>query len=216
MNKYTNRCVALLSSDSLGSNIHDRVLLSLLQCGPARCRRSSRPSFPLAVSCLASDEIHNNFVVGAIRLDCLAAGARLRQSALHQVRIRDRRARRQKLFTSVYVPKTRRTSIPSCSCARPTVWDRTAKTTTAPTSGRAKSSEGRVHLRVSGRARALDVGRRVRQCAPAQSRQTVPTDIDESTDTWDSIEWLVKHIPNNNGRVGMWGISYPDSTPPPA
>jgi putative CocE/NonD family hydrolase len=35
------------------------------------------------------------------------------------------------------------------------------------------------------------------------------SDIDESTDTYDTIEWLVKNIPNNNGRVGMWGISYP-------
>src|SRR5438552_1861893 len=34
-------------------------------------------------------------------------------------------------------------------------------------------------------------------------------DIDESSDTYDTIEWLVKNIPNNNGRVGMWGISYP-------
>jgi uncharacterized protein len=30
----------------------------------------------------------------------------------------------------------------------------------------------------------------------------------ESTDTWDAIDWLVKHIPNNNGRVGQWGISW--------
>src|SRR5262245_38364971 len=30
----------------------------------------------------------------------------------------------------------------------------------------------------------------------------------ESTDTWDTIEWLVKNIPNNNGRVGQWGISW--------
>jgi len=33
--------------------------------------------------------------------------------------------------------------------------------------------------------------------------------VDESTDTYDSIEWLVKNVPNNNGRVGMNGISYP-------
>ena len=33
-------------------------------------------------------------------------------------------------------------------------------------------------------------------------------DIDESTDTCDTIDWLVKHVPCNNGRVGMWGISY--------
>ena len=32
--------------------------------------------------------------------------------------------------------------------------------------------------------------------------------IDDSTDTYDSIDWMVKHIPRNNGRVGMLGISY--------
>jgi putative CocE/NonD family hydrolase len=30
----------------------------------------------------------------------------------------------------------------------------------------------------------------------------------ESTDTWDTIDWLVKNVPNNNGRVGQWGISW--------
>ena len=34
-------------------------------------------------------------------------------------------------------------------------------------------------------------------------------DTDESTDTWDTVDWLVKHVPCNNGRVGLWGISYP-------
>jgi putative CocE/NonD family hydrolase len=34
-------------------------------------------------------------------------------------------------------------------------------------------------------------------------------DVDESTDTYDTIEWLLKNIPNHNGRVGMYGISYP-------
>src|SRR5262249_30790250 len=32
--------------------------------------------------------------------------------------------------------------------------------------------------------------------------------IDESTDTHDTIDWLLKNVPNNNGRVGMLGISY--------
>ncbi len=36
-----------------------------------------------------------------------------------------------------------------------------------------------------------------------------PEDIDESSDTYDTIDRLVKNIPNNNGNVGMWGISYP-------
>ncbi|HSI16378.1 MAG TPA: CocE/NonD family hydrolase, partial [Sphingomonas sp.] len=36
-----------------------------------------------------------------------------------------------------------------------------------------------------------------------------PKAVDESTDAWDSIDWLVKHVPQNSGKVGMWGISYP-------
>jgi putative CocE/NonD family hydrolase len=36
-----------------------------------------------------------------------------------------------------------------------------------------------------------------------------PKAIDESTDTYDTIEWLLKHVPNNNGRAGVMGISYP-------
>src|SRR5664279_3299605 len=34
-------------------------------------------------------------------------------------------------------------------------------------------------------------------------------DIDESTDTWDTVDWLIKNIKNNNGNVGIFGISYP-------
>ncbi len=33
--------------------------------------------------------------------------------------------------------------------------------------------------------------------------------IDESTDAWDTIDWLIKNIKNNNGKLGMWGNSYP-------
>lgn len=35
------------------------------------------------------------------------------------------------------------------------------------------------------------------------------TAIDESSDTWDTIDWMIKNIKGNNGRVGMFGISYP-------
>src|SRR6202790_3681456 len=35
-----------------------------------------------------------------------------------------------------------------------------------------------------------------------------PKAIDEGTDTYDTIDWLVKHVPRNNGRVGLLGISY--------
>jgi putative CocE/NonD family hydrolase len=33
--------------------------------------------------------------------------------------------------------------------------------------------------------------------------------IDETTDTYDTVDWLIKNVPNNNGRVGVYGISYP-------
>ena len=33
--------------------------------------------------------------------------------------------------------------------------------------------------------------------------------VDESTDTYDAIDWLIKNIPNNNGRAGIYGVSYP-------
>ncbi|WP_019947027.1 CocE/NonD family hydrolase [Hymenobacter aerophilus] len=44
---------------------------------------------------------------------------------------------------------------------------------------------------------------------PAKDAPKGKNDIDEGTDTFDTIEWLVKKGPKNNGRVGQWGISYP-------
>ena len=34
-------------------------------------------------------------------------------------------------------------------------------------------------------------------------------DVDETTDTNDTVDWLLKHVPNNDGRVGVLGVSYP-------
>ena len=36
-----------------------------------------------------------------------------------------------------------------------------------------------------------------------------PQDVDDSSDTYDTIEFLLKHVANNNGKAGIWGISYP-------
>ena len=47
------------------------------------------------------------------------------------------------------------------------------------------------------------------QVRPYHPNKKSNNDIDESTDTYDTIEWLLKNIPNNNGRVGMVGISQP-------
>ena len=38
---------------------------------------------------------------------------------------------------------------------------------------------------------------------------TSKTDVDETTDTRDTIDWLLKNVPNNNGKVGVYGVSYP-------
>jgi putative CocE/NonD family hydrolase len=46
---------------------------------------------------------------------------------------------------------------------------------------------------------------------PIKPEPRNPADTDESTDTYDTVDWLVKNIANNNGRVGQWGISYPGS-----
>jgi len=35
------------------------------------------------------------------------------------------------------------------------------------------------------------------------------TGVDEATDAWDSVDWLVRNVSGNNGKVGMWGVSYP-------
>ncbi|WBA40203.1 CocE/NonD family hydrolase [Hymenobacter canadensis] len=44
---------------------------------------------------------------------------------------------------------------------------------------------------------------------PEKDTHNGKNDIDEGTDTFDTIAWLLKNGPKNNGRVGQWGISYP-------
>ena len=56
------------------------------------------------------------------------------------------------------------------------------------------------------RGRYESEGQFVMQRAPAHRKD--PKAVDESTDAYDTIDWLVKHVPNNNGRVGELGISY--------
>jgi putative CocE/NonD family hydrolase len=44
---------------------------------------------------------------------------------------------------------------------------------------------------------------------PYLPEKSGPQDIDETTDTWDTVDWLVKNLPTSNGKVGISGISYP-------
>jgi predicted acyl esterase len=44
---------------------------------------------------------------------------------------------------------------------------------------------------------------------PHVDQKKSPQNVDDSSDTCDTIEFLLKHVANNNGKVGIWGISYP-------
>lgn len=48
--------------------------------------------------------------------------------------------------------------------------------------------------------------------APENRGKNDPKIVDEVTDAYDTVEWLTKNVPNNNGRVGILGISYPGWT----
>ncbi len=58
------------------------------------------------------------------------------------------------------------------------------------------------------RGRYLSEGEFV-EMRPHLDKPQSSNDVDESTDTYDTVEWLLKNVPNNNGKVGIWGISYP-------
>jgi uncharacterized protein len=47
------------------------------------------------------------------------------------------------------------------------------------------------------------------EVTPYIANKKTKTDIDENSDTYDAVDWLIKNIKNNNGRAGLYGISYP-------
>ena len=62
-----------------------------------------------------------------------------------------------------------------------------------------------VYQDVRGRWMSEGVYDNMRAYIPNKTKEQT----DEASDTYDSIEWLVKNVKNNNGKVGTWGISYP-------
>ncbi|MET3126169.1 putative CocE/NonD family hydrolase [Arcicella rosea] len=58
---------------------------------------------------------------------------------------------------------------------------------------------------VRGRYMSEGIFTNMRPFIPSQK---TTKDVDEASDTYDTIEWLLKNIPNNNGNVGLYGISY--------
>ncbi|HMV86917.1 MAG TPA: CocE/NonD family hydrolase [Blastocatellia bacterium] len=115
-----------------------------------------------------------------------------------------------KLFTSVYVPK-------DASQKYPMIMQRTPYSVApyGPDNYRGQlgpsplfAKEGFIFVYQDVRGRNMSEGD-FAWMRPFKPKKASATDADETTDTWDTIEWLLKNIPNNNGRVGMWGISYP-------
>lgn len=62
-----------------------------------------------------------------------------------------------------------------------------------------------VYQDVRGRMMSQGEFEAVRPHHPQKSNE----DVDESSDTYDTIEWLLENVENHNGRVGVWGISAP-------
>jgi len=115
-----------------------------------------------------------------------------------------------KLFTAVYVPNDH-------SSTYPFLMTRTPYSIGPYGADRYKNSlgpdeqferEGFIFVFQDVRGKFMSEGTFVNM-RPHIDNKKSDTDIDESTDTYDTIEWLLQHIPNNNGKVGMWGISYP-------
>jgi len=63
-----------------------------------------------------------------------------------------------------------------------------------------------VYQDVRGKYMSEGVFEDIRPVIPAKKSNT---DTDETTDTWDTVDWIVKNVKNNNGKVGIFGISYP-------
>jgi uncharacterized protein len=111
-----------------------------------------------------------------------------------------------KLFTSVYVPNDTNQAYPFMMQRTPYNVGTAFRRSLGPSEAFAREGFIFVYQDVRGRYQSEGLF----DDPPAHKHHfTGPTDTDESTDSYDSIDWLVKNIPNNNGRVGTWGISYP-------
>ncbi len=115
-----------------------------------------------------------------------------------------------KLFTSVYVPN-------DDSKTYPMMFQRTPyrvapygadkyKTRLGPSE--AFEKEGFIFVFQDVRGKFMSE-REFVNMRPQDAYKRGNSATDDAKDTYDSIEWLVKNVDNNNGNVGMWGTSYP-------
>jgi uncharacterized protein len=116
----------------------------------------------------------------------------------------------KKLFTSVYVPKDQ-------SQPWPFLMDRTPYSVAPYGEDQYRKQlgpsdifekAGYIFVYQDVRGRYMSEGNFL-EMDPHIDEKKGPNDVDDSSDTYDTIEFLLKHVPNNNGKVGIWGISYP-------
>ncbi len=116
-----------------------------------------------------------------------------------------------KLFTSIYIPKDL-----SKTKKYPFIMQRTCYSVAPYGENEYRSSLGPnkylmndkyIFVYQDVRGRYMSEGT-FTNMTPQVERKT-KKDVDESTDTYDTIEWLLKNIANNNGKVGQYGTSYP-------
>jgi hypothetical protein len=115
-----------------------------------------------------------------------------------------------RLFTTVYAPKDTSRTYPFLMKRTPYSIAPYGVDNYLPVLGPSEACEkaGFIFVYQDVRGRFMSEGEFI-DMPYHKTRYEGPLDIDESTDTYDTIDWLVKSVPNNNGRVGTWGISYP-------
>lgn len=115
-----------------------------------------------------------------------------------------------KLFTSVYSPKNKSKEYPILLKRTPYSCRPYGENILASSLGSSMKLAKDLYIFVyqDVRGRFMSEGDFI-DMRPFKKEYNDSTDIDESTDAWDTIDWLIKNIKNNNAKVGMWGNSYP-------
>lgn len=123
----------------------------------------------------------------------------------HRIPMRDG----AKLFTSVYAPKDRSRPYPILMLRTPysvkPYGEKAFPKKLGPS--RLFAKEKYIFVYQDVRGRFMSEGEFRNMTPHIDSTGAFATN--ESTDTFDTIEWLLTNVPNHNGNVGMWGISYP-------
>jgi uncharacterized protein len=114
-----------------------------------------------------------------------------------------------KLFTAVYIPKEGgpypMMMVRTPYSVRPYGEDQ-FPASLGPSELFAKEKFIFVYQDVRGRYKSEGIHIPIR---PFNPNKKTAQDVDESSDSYDTIDWLVKNIPGNTGKVGVWGISQP-------